>query len=67
MNANLSGGSARIYQFPKGGRDALQGRPYDTAAATPDLSASSRVNEADCAGSWYHAAAIQDSKPVREC
>jgi hypothetical protein len=67
MTASLSGGSARIYQFPKGGRAALNGRPYDETAATASLLASSPVNEADCADSWYHEAAIQEAKPVREC
>ena len=50
MNSSLNHGSARIYQFPPGGRAALGGRRYDEvkpAAETP------RVNEA----------AIQESKP----
>jgi hypothetical protein len=65
MNTSLNQGSAKIYQFPAGGRAALGGRRYDetNSAAEPG---SSRVNEAACSGSWYHEAAIQDSKPVRE-
>ena len=65
MNTSLNHGSAKIYQFPAGGRSALGGRRYDEAKAVTDL-ASSRVNEVAVSGAWYHDAAIQDSKPVRE-
>jgi Protein of unknown function (DUF2735) len=63
MNSSLNHGSAKIYQFPPGGRAALGGRRYDEAkpvAETP------HVNEAACSGSWYHEAAIRESKPVWE-
>jgi hypothetical protein len=65
MNTSLNQGSAKIYQFPAGGRSALGGRRYEEASAVTDP-ASPRVNEAACSGSWYHEAAIQESKPVRE-
>ena len=56
-------GSARIYQFPTGGRAALGGRRYGEAktefAAPP-------ANLADCSDSWYHAAAIEDEKNGRD-
>ncbi len=65
MSVNVSGGSARIYQFPRGGRAALNGRPYNETAPA-SLSASPRVNEVDCSDSWYHQAAILEAKPVRE-
>jgi hypothetical protein len=59
MNTGVNQGSARIYQFPTGGRAALGGRRYGEAktefAAQP-------ANLADCSGSWYHAAAIEDEK-----
>ena len=64
MNTGLSEGSARIYQFPTGGRAALAGRRYgETKAAeiTPQP-----VNLADCSDSWYHAAAIQDASNERD-
>ena len=65
MNSSLNNGSARIYQFPAGGRAALGGRRYEeTQPATAQ--GSSPVNEAACSGSWYHEAAIQESKPVWE-
>jgi hypothetical protein len=63
MNSSLNHGSAKIYQFPPGGRAALGGRSYDEvkpATETPG------VNEAACSGSWYHEAAIQESKPAWE-
>ena len=65
MNTSLNHGSAKIYQFPAGGRSALGGRHYEQAKATSDL-ASSRVSEVAVGDAWYHDAAIQDSKPVRE-
>ncbi len=65
MNTSLNHGSAKIYQFPAGGRSALGGRRYEEAKTVTDL-ASSRVSEVAVGGAWYHDAAIQDSKPVRE-
>jgi Protein of unknown function (DUF2735) len=65
MNKSLNQGSAKIYQFPAGGRAALGGRRYEETNTATDL-ASSHVNEAACSGSWYHEAAIQESKPVLE-
>ena len=65
MNTSLNHGSARIYQFPTGGRAALGGRRYEEAKAATDL-ASSRASEVAVGGAWYHDAAIQDSNPVRE-
>lgn len=55
-----TGSSATIYQFPAGGRAALGGRRYGDAKA--DLASTPRVNEALCSDSWYHQAAIEDSK-----
>ena len=65
MNTSLDHGSARIYQVPAGGRSALGGRRYDEAKAITDL-AVSRASEIAVGGAWYHDAAIQDTKPVRE-
>ena len=64
MNSSLNHGSAKIYEFPAGGRAALGGRRHDeTEPAAADLG-SPRVIAAACSGSWYHEAAIQESKPV---
>lgn len=65
MNTSLDHGSARIYQFPEGGRSALGGRRYGEAKAITDL-AVSRASEIAVGGAWYHDAAIQDTKPVHE-
>jgi hypothetical protein len=65
MNTSVNRGSAQIYQFPAGGRSAADGRRYEEAKTAAEF-ATSRVNEAACSGSWYHEAAIQESKPERE-
>ena len=59
MSANLNQGSARIYQFPAGGRAALGGRSYREAKS---VSETPRVNEATCSGSWYHEEAIREEQ-----
>ena len=65
MNTSLNHGSAKIYQFPTGGRSALGGRRYEDTRTATEL-ASSRVSEAVLGEAWYHQAAIEESKPVRE-
>ena len=65
MNTSMNHGSAKIYQFPVGGRSTLMGRHYAEAKAATDL-ASSRLTDIAVGGAWYHDAAIEDSKPVRE-
>ena len=65
MNASLNLGSARIYQFPAGGRSGLSGGRRDEARTATDP-ASSSVSEVAVGGAWYHEAAIQESKPVRD-
>jgi hypothetical protein len=62
MNTNLNQGSAKIYQFPVGGRSALAGRRLGDTKNATDLAAASRVNETICSGSWYHDEAIQEDK-----
>src|ERR1700694_2442789 len=59
MNTSLNHGSAKIYQFPAGGRR------YEETKTVTDL-ASTPVSEAASGSGWYHEAAIQESKPVRE-
>jgi hypothetical protein len=65
MNTSLNHGSAKIYQFPTGGRAALGRRRDDDTRTANDL-ASSRLSEVAVGDAWYHEAAIQDGKPVRE-
>jgi hypothetical protein len=64
MNTSLNHGSAKIYQFPAGGRSALGGRRYEEAKA--NIEAPSRVSQVDCSSSWYHEAAIQEVKSTWE-
>lgn len=61
MSAIHDEGSAKIYQFPAGGRSALGGRSYAEAKSTVENTP--RVNEAMCSGSWYHEEAIRESVP----
>ena len=52
MTGNHSGGSAKIYAFPKGGRAGLvpvQAGSLETEARRPLV----------CTDSWYHEAAIR--------
>ena len=69
MNTSLNHGSAKIYQFPAGGRAAFGVRRLEETKASTDPGPL-RVSEAACGGSWYHEAAIeaaiQESNPVRE-
>ena len=59
INTGVNEGSAKIYQFPAGGRSALAGRRYGETKS--DLAAPV-VSVADCSGSWYHAEAIEEAK-----
>jgi len=65
VNTSVNEGSAKIYQFPAGGRAALGGRRYAETEPVTEF-AEPTVNLADCSGSWYHAAAIEESKPGRD-
>jgi hypothetical protein len=64
LNPGSSEGSAKIYQFPVGGRASLGGRRYGDAKT--DLATAPRLSEAMSYDSWYHQAAIDESKPVRD-
>jgi len=62
MNTNLGQGSARIYQFPQGGRAALGDRRHgETETSKPTAPA---LQPSICSGSWYHEEAIQEAKPA---
>jgi hypothetical protein len=64
INTSLNEGSAKIYQFPAGGRAALGGRRYGETK-TADI-ASALAGDSACSGSWYHEAAIEESNPGRD-
>ncbi len=65
MTTSLNHGSAKIYQFPAGGRSALGGRRYEETKTVTDLT-STAVSAAASSSGWYHEAAIQESNPLRE-
>jgi hypothetical protein len=65
MNTKLNHGSARIYQFPAGGRAALGKGRLEEVKAVADPG-TPRVNEGLCSDSWYHEAAIQESRSAGE-
>ena len=65
IEARMNEGSAKIYQFPAGGRAAPGGRRYGETKAATEFDEPA-VNLADCSGSWYHADAIQESPPGRD-
>jgi hypothetical protein len=60
MNPSLNQGSAKIYQFPAGGRAALGGRRYDEVKSAGTVG-NYHLNEALSCDSWYHEAAIQEA------
>jgi hypothetical protein len=61
MNTSLNHGSAKIYQFPAGGRAALAGRRYEETSSVTAL-ASPRASAAVYGSNWYHDAAIEESR-----
>jgi hypothetical protein len=65
MNTSANQRSAKIYQFPAGGRAALGGRRYGETKTVTEFAAPP-INLADCSDSWYHAAAIEDANSERE-
>ena len=64
-NTNTNQGSARIYQFPAGGRSALGGRARQELTPVTDQ-ALARVNTAAGTDSWYHEAAIREAEQSRD-
>ena len=64
MNTSFTLGSAKIYQFPIGGRANLGGH-RDGAKSGADLT-SARVSKTAFGSSWYHEAAIQEAEAALE-
>jgi len=62
MNPSFHQGSAKIYQFPVGGRASLGIRRNET----PSIADAPRVTEVACGSGWYHEAAIEDAKRTGE-
>ncbi|MEP9376439.1 DUF2735 domain-containing protein [Aquabacter sp. CN5-332] len=64
MTGSFHGGSAKIYQFPKGGRAGLvaqrpEGKPSEDFAAL----AAAQIVVGDA---WYHEAAIKEAEQPRK-
>ena len=66
MNTSLNQGSAKIYQFPAGGRAALGGRRYGETRLPRPIMLRPASTRPICSGSWYHEAAIEEAKPTWE-
>ena len=63
MNQTFNHGSARIYQFPAGGRAALGNRRF--GETNPIEHNKPRMHEAAiCSDSWYHEEAIREERIV---
>ncbi|MGC2779464.1 MAG: DUF2735 domain-containing protein [Bradyrhizobium sp.] len=61
MDTNVNEGSARIYQFPRGGRAGLAPcHPAETSARQTAPALQPTIY----GGSWYHDEAIQEAKPA---
>lgn len=61
MGTSFNRESAKIYQFPSGGRAAVDGHRHGQTTPAIDRN-TPRVNETICSGSWYHEEAIQQDK-----
>jgi Protein of unknown function (DUF2735) len=63
MTANSNQGSAKIYQFPAGGRASLVGRGDEARAV--EKFAVSRVAKVASGGAWYHEEAVRIAERAR--
>ena len=62
MSINPIQESARIYQFPAGGRAALGGKRWDEFSSSSLTSPGFEcIHDVDCSSSWYHEAAIREA------
>jgi hypothetical protein len=64
MNTNFGQATAKIFQFPVGGRAAIGPRQNGSGAIVD--ATTPRVNEASCGSGWYHEAAIEEAKRTGE-
>ena len=64
MTASSDRESAKIYQFPSGGRAALGGR-RDEAKAVESIAAP-RVARVASGAAWYHEEAVQNAERARK-
>jgi hypothetical protein len=64
MNTSFHHGSAKIYQFPVGGRSSIGSR-QDVTKTDLQIEAPG-ISYAACGSGWYHEAAIEDAKRTGE-
>lgn len=60
MTANAIEGTAKIYQFPKGGRAGLSGGRHETRLS--ENLVMPRIARVACGGASYHEAAIREEE-----
>jgi hypothetical protein len=63
MTASSFGGTAKIYQFPKGGRAGLSAGRYETKPADEFAL---RVATVASGGAWYHEEAVREAEHPRK-
>ncbi len=63
MTTSSFGGTAKIYQFPAGGRAGLNANRYETKHADPFVS---RVATVASGGAWYHEEAVREAEHRRK-
>lgn len=64
MDTNIQA-TAKIYQFPVGGRRSVETKRNGNLKAVTEMNAQ-RVFDSVVGGSWYHEEAIKDSEPKRQ-
>ena len=64
MTASSYRESAKIYQFPSGGRAALGGRRDE--AKTVESFAGPRISRVSSGAAWYHEEAVQNAERARK-
>ena len=63
MTASSFGGTAKIYQFPKGGRAGLSAGRFKT---TPTEEFAVQVAPVASGGAWYHEEAVREAEHARK-
>jgi len=63
MTTSSFGGTAKIYQFPKGGRAGLNADRYETKTTN---AFALRFATVASGGAWYHEEAVRDEQHPRK-
>jgi hypothetical protein len=66
MNTNFFHGSAKIYEFPAGGRASFGGHREGAGSAAEITSIGlGRVSKTVFGSGWYHEAAVEEAEQAR--